>query len=135
MAFTVPEGELRFQASRAGGPGGQHVNKTSTRIEVRWNVADSPSISDDQRARILERLKRRIDTKGVLRVAAGERRSQRANREAAVGRLNTLVRGALHRRRPRKPTRPSRVARERRLERKRRRSAIKHDRRPVDLDE
>ncbi len=135
MAFTVPDTELRYRASRASGPGGQHVNKTSTRIEVRWNVAESASLSEDQRARILERLHRRIDSDGVLRVAAGERRSQRANREAAVRRLNTLVRGALHRRRPRKPTKPSRAARERRLERKRRRSAIKQHRRRVDADD
>ncbi len=135
MAFTVPEDELQFRASRAGGPGGQHVNKSSTRIEVRWNVAESPSLSEDQRALIVTRLARRIDNSGLLRVAAGERRSQRANREAAVARLNGLVRAALHRRRPRKATQPPRAVHERRIEGKRRRSALKRERRRVESDE
>ncbi len=66
MRFVIPEDELQFRASRAGGPGGQHVNKTATRIEARWDVARSPSLSDSQRIRISEVLKTRMDRRGVL---------------------------------------------------------------------
>lgn len=135
MAFTVPDEELRFRASRAGGPGGQHVNKASTKVEVRWNVARSPSLSESQRRRILERLANRIDAKGVLRVAAGSRRSQLLNREAAVSRLRTLVRAALHRPRPRKRTTPPASATKQRLEAKRRRGALKRERRRVEPED
>ena len=91
MPFTVPEDELRFSASRAGGAGGQHVNKASTRVEVRWNVAESRSLSEPQRELLLRKLGSRLDSNGILRVVASERRSQLRNREAAVGRLNKLV--------------------------------------------
>lgn len=130
MTFTVPDAELRFRATRAGGPGGQHVNTSSTRVEVVWDVAASPSLTDAQRERLLRKLSSRIDSRGRLRVAAGERRSQLQNRQAAQERLNTLVAEALRRRRPRKPTKPSKAAVERRLTEKRRRRQRKHERRP-----
>ncbi|MFQ6046205.1 MAG: alternative ribosome rescue aminoacyl-tRNA hydrolase ArfB [Gemmatimonadales bacterium] len=135
MAFTVPPEEIEFRASRAGGPGGQHVNRSATRVEARWNVRGSPSISDAQRDRILTKLQSRVDSRGVLRVVADERRSQLRNRQAAVERLNALVRGALRRRRPRKKTKPPAAAVERRLEEKRRRAEAKRRRRPVHPDE
>jgi ribosome-associated protein len=135
MVFTVPPGELKIRASRAGGPGGQHVNTSATRVEVRWNVATSASLTDSERAMLLEKLKSRIDTRGVLRVVADQRRSQQRNRDAAIERLNSLVRGALKRRRPRKKTKPSRAAVERRLAEKRRRADTKQHRRPVGPDE
>jgi ribosome-associated protein len=130
VTFTVPDAELRFRATRAGGPGGQHVNTSSTRVEVVWDVAASPSLTDAQRERLLRKLSSRIDSRGRLRVAAGERRSQLQNRQAAQERLNTLVAEALRRRRPRKPTKPSKAAVERRLTEKRRRRQRKHERRP-----
>jgi len=123
--FQIPEAELRFRASRAGGPGGQHVNKASTRVEVLWDVARSPDLDPPRRARLLERLGSRVDAEGVLRVVAAERRSQRQNRLAAIARLQTLVDEALYDPPVRKPTRPSAGARKRRLERKRRRGATK----------
>ena len=135
MAFTVPAGELKFRASRAGGPGGQHVNTSATKVEVRWNVAASPSLTDEQRARLFAKLKTRINSRGVLRVVADERRSQQRNREAAVERLNVLVRQALKRRRPRKKTKPPRAAMQRRLAEKRRRADTKQQRRPVHPDD
>ncbi len=135
MSFTVPPDELRFQVSRAGGPGGQHVNKTSTRVEVRWNVVRSPSLSEEQRERLLRRLGNRIDSRGNLRVAADERRSQLQNREAAVGRLTALVAEALKTPKPRKETKPPRSAIEKRLAAKRQRSALKRDRRQVDPED
>ena len=123
--FQVPADELIFRASRAGGPGGQHVNKTSTRVEALWDVVHSPGLDPPRRARLLERLRGRMDAGGVLRVVAAERRSQRQNRLAAAARLQALVNDALYDPPTRKPTRPPRAARERRLEQKRRRGATK----------
>jgi ribosome-associated protein len=135
MAFCIPDNEIRFRASRSGGPGGQHVNQSSTRVEVRWNVTESPSLTEHERDLITERLGSRIDSKGFLRVVADERRSQLRNREAAVERLNALVRQALKTPKPRKKTKPPASANIKRLEEKRRRSARKLQRRPVDRDE
>jgi len=135
MKFTIPLEELSFRASRSGGPGGQHVNTSATRVEVRWNVTGSPSLSDEQRQRLLERLGGRIDARGNLRVVADERRSQLRNREAALERLNSLVSDALKPRKKRKKTRPPRAADERRLDEKRRRGNAKRDRRPADPDD
>ena len=125
VRYVVPEAELEFRASRAGGPGGQHVNKASTRIEVLWNVAQSPSLDETHRRRIVERLAARIDTAGVLRVVAAERRSQLQNRLAAARRLQTLVDRALHEPKARKPTKVPRAVKERRLAGKRRRGVAK----------
>lgn len=135
MTYVVPLDELRFQASRAGGPGGQHVNKAATRIEVRWNVRESRTLTAAQRARLLDKLRTRIATDGTLRIAAEDHRSQWRNRAAAVERLQALVAGALRRPKPRKKTKPSRAAKERRLAEKRRRGTRKQQRRPVDPDE
>lgn len=128
MNFMIPESELEFRASRAGGPGGQHVNKVSTRVEVHWDVASSPSLTDQQRTRLMERLGRRLDSTGVMRVVAQDHRSQLRNREAAVARLNDLVQRALHQPKPRKRTRPSGAAREARLKAKARRAKLKTER-------
>jgi len=135
MRFTVPERELQFRAGPAGGPGGQHVNRASTRVEVRWDVVSSPSISEFQRQTLLEKLGSRIDSRGILRVSADERRSQLRNREAALERLNALVTQALQKPKRRKKTKPPPAARKKRLEDKRRRSERKQDRRTVDPDE
>ena len=135
MPYTIPDDELTFRATRAGGPGGQHVNKTSTKIEVLWDVGRSAALSDTQRQRIMEKLPNRIDADGVLRVAAGARRSQLQNRAAAVARINELVREALKEPKPRKRTKVPKRAREERLAEKKRRSETKHQRKPVDRDE
>lgn len=135
MAFTVPAGELEFRASRSGGPGGQHVNKAATKVEVLWNVAQTSALSEAQRRRVLQRLKNRIDSAGVLHVAAEQHRSQWRNRQAAVERLNELVRRALKRPKRRKKTKPPKAAKEKRLADKRRRAEIKRQRGPVRPDE
>ncbi|UCD23378.1 MAG: aminoacyl-tRNA hydrolase [Gemmatimonadota bacterium] len=135
MPFTVPEHELRFRAGPAAGPGGQHVNRSSTRIEVRWDIAGSRSISDSQRELLLEKLGSRIDSRGVLRVVADARRSQLRNREAAVERLNALVNKALQKPRPRRKTKPPAAAIEKRLAEKKRRGEIKRERRRPGDDE
>ncbi len=135
MRFTVPEKELRFHAGPASGPGGQHVNRSSTRVEVRWDILASSSVSDSQRELLLRKLASRIDSSGVLRVAAENRRSQLRNREAAVARLNDLVNQALEEPAPRKKTRPPAGATEKRLAEKRRRSELKRDRRYQDTND
>lgn len=135
MAFTIPPGELAFRASRSGGPGGQHVNKAATKVEVSWNVAQSPTLSDEQRQRVLTRLANRIDNSGNLHVASEEHRSQWRNREAATERLQALVREALKPRKRRKKTKPSRAAKERRLRQKRVRAEKKRQRGPLRPDE
>ena len=135
MDFQIPDAELSFRATRSSGPGGQHVNQTSTRVEVRWQVTTSPSLTEAQRGRLLEKLSSRIDSRGNIRVVAEERRSQLRNREAAVARLNELVQAALKKPKPRKKTKPPASANRKRLDEKRQRSIQKQQRKPVERDE
>ena len=127
--LRLPLSELDYQASRSGGPGGQHVNTSSTRIEVWWDVAGSPTLTREQRAQLLERLKTRLDSTGRLRLVSSGSRSQLRNREDVTARLQSVVAVALAVRKKRKPTRPSRAAKAARLEAKRRRAATKQRRR------
>src|SRR4051812_39284551 len=106
-SLRVPRSELSFRATRAGGPGGQHVNTSSTRVELAWSVAGSPSLSEEQRARIHEKLSNRINGEGVLLLTASEHRSQHQNREAVVERFVKLVSQALLVQAPRRRTRPT----------------------------
>ena len=132
MDFQIPEDELRFQAVRASGPGGQHVNKASTKINLSWDVGQSGSLSDPDKRRVMEKLTNRIDARGVLHVTSGGRRSQLQNRETAIRRANELVTKALRVQKPRKRTRPSKRARANRLAAKKRRSALKEQRKRPD---
>ena len=127
--LTIPASELTFRATRAGGPGGQHVNTSSTRIELLWDLTHSVAITDDVRARLLEKLASRLDAAGMVRVVASDRRSQAQNRDAAAERLAKLVRQALVVPRKRRPTRPTAASREERLAEKKRRGERKRDRR------
>lgn len=127
--LRIPASELTIRATRAGGPGGQHVNTSSTRVEVQWNLRQSPSLSDEQRSRLETRLASRLDTSGALRVVAADTRSQTQNRQLALGRLATLIREGLVVPKLRRATKPSRAKREARLEDKKRRSHVKRDRR------
>jgi ribosome-associated protein len=128
-AHAIPRDELDVRASRSGGPGGQHVNVTSSRIEVRWNPGRSRALSANERVRVAAKLASRIDTEGVLRVVSSSTRSQKQNRELAEQRLAELVRHALVVPKPRKKTRPTRAAREKRLVGKKRNAEKKRDRR------
>jgi ribosome-associated protein len=131
--LRLPLSELDYQASRSGGPGGQHVNTSSTRVEVRWDIAGSPTLTPEQRAQLLERLKARLDSTGGLRLVSSSTRSQLRNKEDVTERLREVVAAALAVRKKRKPTKPSRAAKAARLEAKRRRAVIKQRRRgPVD---
>ena len=125
---AIPRAELEARASRAGGAGGQHVNTSSTRVELRWNVAASRALDDRSRARVLHKLATRIDSEGVLRVVASKRRSQLQNREQAEERLVELVREALAVPKPRRKTTPTRASKEKRLESKKRNAERKRDR-------
>ncbi len=126
--MSISEDELVFKASRSGGPGGQNVNKVNTRVTVFFDVTNCESLSDVQKRRILTRLRTRTDKNGVLRVVSQKYRTQRANREAAIERLQQLLADALKTRAVRKKTKVSYAARQRRLEAKRRRSLIKRQR-------
>ncbi len=127
--------ELEYRASRSGGPGGQHVNTSSTRIEVWWDVAASPALSEAQRARLLTVLASRLDGAGRLRLVSSGSRSQLRNREEVTERLRKLVARALVVPKPRKRTRPSRAAKAARVEAKRRRSATKRERKGPAADD
>ena len=133
--LRLPLAELEYRASRSGGPGGQHVNTSSTRIEVWWDIAASPSLSEDQRARLLSRLAPRLAGSGRLRLVSAGSRSQLRNREEVTERLRDLVARALVVPKRRKPTRPTRAAKAARLEAKRRRSTTKRERRRPQRDE
>ena len=127
--LAIPRWELEFRATRAGGAGGQHVNTSSTRIELLWNVARSTVLDEERRARVAARLATRIDGEGWLRVVSSARRSQQQNREAAEARLAELVRGALVVQRRRRPTKPTRASQEERIRDKKKRSETKRNRR------
>ena len=127
--FQLPLSELEYRASRSGGPGGQHVNTSSTRVEVWWDVSASPSLADEQKARLLSRLAAKLDSGGRLRVVSGASRSQLQNRKEVTARLERLVNAALVVPKARKRTKPTRAARERRLADKKAHAAKKQRRR------
>ena len=130
-SVVIPERELFWRFSRSSGPGGQGVNTTDSRVQLRWDVASSTALTEAQRGRLLTRLADRL-VDGVLQVTASEQRSQRQNRETAEQRLAEIVSAALAPPpRTRRPTRPTRGSTERRIAGKRRRSDIKRLRRDV----
>ncbi|HEY0510971.1 MAG TPA: alternative ribosome rescue aminoacyl-tRNA hydrolase ArfB [Thermoanaerobaculia bacterium] len=126
--LSIPDEEVTFATSRSGGPGGQNVNKLETRVTVRFDLAGSSRLSEEQKARLRERLATRITREGVLHVTSQRHRSQGANRDAAVERFAELLRENLREKPPRRKTRPSRAAKARRLDAKRRQSQRKRDR-------
>jgi ribosome-associated protein len=128
--LRIPLSELQYRTSRSGGPGGQHVNTSSTRVEVSWDVASSPSLSPEQRTRLLQQLATRLDTEGQLRLVSSGTRSQLRNKEDVTDRLRSTVAAALVVRKKRKPTKPSRAAKAARLAAKRKRAATKRQRQP-----
>jgi ribosome-associated protein len=128
-SVRIPLAELSFRATRSGGPGGQHVNTSSTRIELWWDAAASPSLTALQRERVIASLGGRLTEDGKLRIVSSETRSQSRNRDAALDRFRAVLAGALAVRKSRRPTRPTRASRERRLKEKRVRATRKAERR------
>jgi ribosome-associated protein len=123
--LAIPESELTFTASRSGGPGGQNVNKVSSRVTLTFNVRESRSLSDDQRSRVSEKLRARINKDGVLRIISQRTRSQDLNREDAGQRFAELLRDALTIEKSRIKTRAPSAAREQRLQEKKKRTVVK----------
>ena len=131
--MTVDDSELSWAFSRSGGPGGQHVNTSSTKVELRWDVAGTQALDERQKALVRARLGHRLTADGVLVITSSEHRSQTRNREAALARFCALVADALGVSKRRRPTRPSLAARRRRIEAKQRRSETKALRRPPEV--
>jgi ribosome-associated protein len=129
--LSIPLSELEYRATRSGGPGGQHVNTSASRIELVWDIASSRALTDEQRSRLLARLRSRLDSEGKLRLVASDRRSQLQNKESATERLRDVVAAALVVRKRRMKSAIPRAEKLRRLEAKRRRGEIKARRRPV----
>ena len=132
--LVIPRSELEYRATRAGGPGGQHVNKSSTRIELTWNVEASRALTEDQRTRLRNRLGGRMDGSGTIRVVASDSRSQTQNREEAERRLTELIRRGLIVPKARRKTRPTRSSVEKRLQSKKQAADKKRERRRQDFD-
>ena len=126
--LTIPASEISFRFSTSSGPGGQHANKSETRVTLLFDVAQSPSLTEAQRALIQQRLGSRLDSSGVLQISVQDSRSQHKNRETAVARFQAMLAAALAPRKKRRKTRPSRATQEKRLQTKKRRSQIKRDR-------
>ena len=126
---AIPRSELVVRATRSGGPGGQHVNTSSTRIEITWDVMHTRVLTEEERTRVAGRLGARLSDEGTVRVVASDSRSQRQNRERAEARLSDLIRRALAVPKARKRTRVPRGAVEARLEEKRRLGERKRRRR------
>ena len=131
---VIPRTELTFRASRAGGAGGQHVNTSSTRIELLWNVRTTQALDEAAKVRIESKLASRIDGEGFIRVVSSARRSQTQNREAAEERLVELLTAALVVQKRRKATKPSRGQKEARLNEKKKRGEKKQQRRADSFD-
>jgi ribosome-associated protein len=127
----LSEDELTFRYTRSGGPGGQHVNTTATRVELVFDVAGTSALTDAERDLARRRLRSRLDSEGRLRIVAQDERSRARNRAIAVDRFCAVMREALRPPPPpRRPTRPTRAAREERLDEKRLRGTRKRLRRP-----
>jgi ribosome-associated protein len=126
--LSLPDEEVSFATSRSGGPGGQNVNKLETRVTLRFDLAGSASLSEEQKARLRERLATRITRAGVLHVTAQKHRTQAANREAAQERFAELIREALREETPRRKTKVPRAAKRRRVDEKKRQGQRKQER-------
>ena len=126
--LQIPDTELEFAASRSGGPGGQNVNKVSSRVTLRFDVENSGVLNPEQRKRIHAKLSSRISKEGVLQVSSQRTRSQELNRDDVVARFVELLREALHEEKPRVKTKATRGSREERLREKRIRTEVKRSR-------
>lgn len=123
--LSIPDDEVRFEATRSGGPGGQHVNTSSTRVTLVFDLVASRALDDATKAVIARKLATRISGEGLLRVTVQRHRSQKMNREGAVERFAELLREALTEQKPRRKTRPTAGARAKRVDEKKKRGGIK----------
>jgi len=125
LGIRIPAAEIVFTATRSGGPGGQNVNKVSTRIELRFNVVRSSALSDQEKEIILFKLKNRINSEGELIVISRSERTQLMNRKKAEERFFKLLAEALTIKRKRKPTKATKASKIKRIEKKKKRGAMK----------
>lgn len=125
MKFILLKDELRFKTSRSGGKGGQHVNKTSTKVELFFDIKNSELLSEEDKKRLEKKLSNRISSDGILVLKCDESRSQLANKKILINRFLELVENALLRPKMRKPTKPGIAAKERRIKKKKERGEIK----------
>jgi ribosome-associated protein len=133
--IAIPFHELEFATSRAGGPGGQHVNKSDTRVTVRWNVPRTRVLTDDQKERVIQKLQSRLTDDGDLMISNSASRSQQTNKQNALALLAQEVRKALHVPKKRMKTRVPRSVKEGRLKAKSHRSIIKKTRSKKNFDD
>lgn len=126
--LAIGENEIELQFIRASGPGGQNVNKVSTAVQLRFDVAHSPSLPEDVRARLMKLAGNRLTNEGELLIEAKRHRTQERNRQDAIARLVELIRHATERPKPRIATKPTKASKKRRLETKRQRSETKQAR-------
>jgi ribosome-associated protein len=133
--ITIPDGDLSFAFVRASGPGGQNVNKVSSAVQLRFDMAGSTALSDSVKNRLRALAGRRLTDDGAILIIARNQRSQEHNRREALERLTELVQRALVPPKPRKATKPTRASRERRLEHKTRQQQTKQRRRQVRWDD
>jgi ribosome-associated protein len=127
--LRLPQAEVRYRTTRSSGPGGQHVNKAETQVELSFDVAHSPSLTEAQRQRVLGQLKNLVDQDGMLHLTAQSERSQLRNREIVTARFQAVLAAALRVPRKRRPTRPTAASKTKRIESKKRRGQIKQLRR------
>lgn len=130
--LDIPEAEINFSAIRAQGPGGQHVNKASTAVQLKFDIASSAALADDQRQRLMSLRDRRISRDGMVTIKAQRSRSREANRQDALQRLAVLLTKGLTVKPPRRKTRPSKAAKQKRVDTKTRRGRIKSLRKKPD---
>jgi len=127
--IQIPDGELHWSFARSGGPGGQNVNKVASKAVLRWDLAGSPSVPGEVKARLRALFPGRITQEGELLITSQLYRDQERNRQDCLAKLRSLLLEAARRPRARKPTRPSRAAKLRRVAAKRHRAALKQQRR------
>ncbi len=134
MKIDVVLTELKFKAVRSSGPGGQHVNKTATKIEVSLAITNSLAFSEEEKEILFRKLKTKISSEGILQLSCGETRSQHRNKAIVIDRLIELLAEILKKPKPRKKTKPSRRAIEKRMSTKKNKALKKINRKPPKID-
>jgi ribosome-associated protein len=129
--ITIPESELRFSFARSSGPGGQNVNKVSSKATMHWDAVQSPSVPDDVKQRFLTRFKSKLTTQGEIVIVSQESRDQPKNIQLCLDKLRAMLLEVLTPPKKRRPTKPTKGSKVRRLDAKKNKSQTKQNRRPI----